>query len=412
MNIRKFLALALMMLVPALLLQNCSDEEGQPTPGGPSDTDIEYFGTQNPGDAWVNVFVNATSQFVMSWDKGTSLVTTDDVIFKGPFVRLPNGYIKMTVTSIIPATTDIPTDGSMVFYAVEIPGKSLFIMPPSESKLGLITMNARSSKAGSNGTTKFNYVRTAYPTLGYQHITKDECWGKMEFNFNESGGTFSFASLIDAQTLSCAENDFNTATACQMNTPNPNPVGAVIGTIASNGALEQTAFIDNKKFTGQYTVSDGLLVMDNGEGSGGFIAIKENPAATIQDFIGWQYVGFASYFGRNEANTFTITQQACKINTFVVDSAAITVYDNIATDELRNHVSFGLKFKSMDKGLMKGYLWPTDADNQPTGTRFPFVANTYNKNGKKILVIVSGLEQAYPTGTRGQQWVFEFVHNP
>ncbi|CAN0392664.1 unnamed protein product, partial [Phaeothamnion confervicola] len=86
------------------------------------------------------------------------------------------------VTSVVPATGGIPTDGSMVFYAVEIAGKSLFIMPPSASKLGLITMNARSTKAGSNGTTNFNYVRTAFPTQGYEHVTKYECWGKMSFN--------------------------------------------------------------------------------------------------------------------------------------------------------------------------------------------------------------------------------------
>ena len=404
MNIRKFLALALMMLVPVLLLQNCSDDE-TPT------ADTEYFGTQNPGDAWVTYFNNQASIFVMTWDKGTSLTTADDIIFKGPFQRLSNGYIKMTVTSTVPAST-IPTDGSMKFYAVEITGKSLFIMPPSESKLGLITMNARSTKTGSNGTTKFNYVRTAFPTQGYHHITKDECWGKMEFNFNESGGTFSFASLIDAKTLSCAEHDFKPAVACQMDPVDANPVGVTMGTIASNGALEQTAFIDNKKFTGQYTVSDGLLVMDNGEGGGGFIAIKENPAATINEFIGWQYAGFGSFFGRNETNGFILSQTACKLNTFAPDSAAIIVYQDVTSDQLNNFASYGLKFKSMDKGILKGYLWPTGTDNLPTGFKYPFVANTYNKNGKKIMVIVSGEEQYYPSGTKGQQWVFEFVHNP
>lgn len=408
MKIRKFLALALMMLVPLTLLQHCSDED--PAPKG--DDDTEYFGTQNPGDAWVTFFNNQASIFVMTWDHGTSLTTTDDVIFKGPFQRLSNGYIKMSVTSVVPATPGIPTNGTMVFYAVEIPGKSLFIMPPSESKLGLITMNARSTRAGSNGTTKFNYVRTAFPSMGYQHVTKDECWGKMEFNFNESAGTFSFASVIDAKTLSCAEHDFNASAACQAGPVNANPVGVTIGTIASNGALEQTAFIDNKKFTGQYTVSDGLMVMDNGEGSGGFIAIKEDPSATISQFLGLQYQGFGSFFGRNEANTFILSQSAFKINTFVPDSAAITMYQDIGTDQINNHVSYGLKFKSMDKGIIKGYLWATDSNNQAVGTHYPFVANTYNKNGKKIMVIVSGEEQVFSTATRGQQWIFEFVTNP
>lgn len=409
MNIRKFLALALVMLVPALLLQNCSDED--PAPNGGELDEVEYFGTQNPGDAWVTFFNNQSSVFVMTWDKGTSLVTTDDVIFKGPFVRLANGYIKMTVTSIVPATPGIPTDGSMVFYAVEIAGKSLFIMPPSASKLGLITMNARSTKAGSNGTTKFNYIRTAFPTIGYDHVTKYECWGKMEFNFSESAGTFSFASLIDGQTLSCAENDFNPAVACQAQASTPNPIGVTIGTIASNGALEQTAFIDNKKFTGQYTVSDGLLVMDNGEGSGGFIAMKEDPASTINQFLNAQYVGFGSFFGRNEVNTFMLSQTAFKLSTFATDSASITMFEDITSNQVRAHASYGLKFKANDKGLLKGYLWPTDANNQATGAKFPFVANTYNKNGKKIMVIVSGMEQVFPSGTRGQQWVFEFVSN-
>lgn len=401
------MALALMLLVPVLMLQNCSDDDPAPTV-----ENTEYFGTQNPGDAWVTIFLNTTSQFVMTWDHGTSLTTSDDVIFKGPFQRLSNGYVKMTVTSVIPTTPGIPANGTMIFYAVELPGKSLFIMPPSESKLGLITMNARSTKAGSNGTTKFNYVRTAFPTLGYQHITKDECWGKMDLNFNESAGTFSFASGGVAKTLSCAVHDFDATVACQMDPPSPFPTGLTIGTIASNGALEQTANIDNKKFTGQYTVSDGLLVMDNGEGSGGFIAIKENPGATIQQFLGLQYQGFGSFFGRNDANTFILSQTACKINTFAPDSAAITVYEDVATDVLRNHVSYGLKFKSMDNGIIKGYLWPTDANNAPAGTKYPFVANTYDKNGKKIMVIVSGDEQVFPAGTRGQQWVFEFVTNP
>jgi hypothetical protein len=409
MNIRKLLVLALVMLVPALLLQNCNDENPAPDPDGNSDT--EYFGTQNPGDAWVTFFNNSASIFVMTWDKGTSLTTADDIIFKGPFQRLSNGYIKMTVTSTVPVASGIPTDGSMIFYAVEIPGRSLFIMPPSDSKLGLITMNARSTRTGTNGTTKFNYVRTAFPTQGYEHVTRDECWGKFEFNFNESAGTFSFGSNNDSKTLSCAENAFNPSVACQQDPVSPPPVGVTIGSISSNGALEQTAFIDGKKFTGQYTVSDGLLVMDNGEGSGGFIGIKEDPSAAISQFMGWQYIGFGSFFGRNEANTFFLSQTPCKMNTFTPDSAVITIYEDVTTDQLRNHVSYGLKFKSIDKGLLKGYLWPTDPNNEATGFKYPFVANTYNKNGKKIMVIVSGEEQIFPSATRGQQWVFEFVYN-
>lgn len=409
MKIKKLLGL--MALTPALLLQNCSSNEPAPS-GTNTTTDTEYFGTQNPGDAWVTIFVNAKSEFVMSWDHGTSLTTTDDVIFKGPFQKLSNGYIKMTITSVTPETPGIPTNGTMIFYAVELPGKSLFIMPPSESKLSLITMNARSTKSGSNGTTKFNYVRTAFPSKGYNHVTKNECWGKMDLNFNESAGTFSFASSGYATTLSCAAHDFDATVACAMDTPSPFPTGVTIGSIASNGALEQTANIDRKKFTGQYTVSEGILVMDNGEGSGGFMAIKEDPGATIQQFIGWQYQGFASFFSRNESNTLSLTQTACKLNTFVVDSAAITVYEDVATDVLRNHVSYGLKFKSMDNGIMKGYLWPTNADNQPAGTKYPFVATTYNKNGKRMMVLLSGEEQVFSSGSRGQQWLFEFVSNP
>lgn len=407
MNIKKFSALALIMIVPTMLLQNCSNEDPAPESGN----ETEYFGTQNPGDAWVTFFNNQASIFVMTWDKGTSLTTTDDVILKGPFVRLPNGYIKMTVTSVVPTTVGIPTDGSMVFYAVEIAGKSLFIMPPSASKLGLITMNARSTKVGSNGTTNFNYVRTAFPTQGYEHVTKFECWGKMSFNFNESAGTFSFASAGEAQTLSCAENDFNPAVACQKEPEESVPVGITLGTISANGALTQTLNIDDKIFTGQYTVNEGLLVMDSGEGSGGFMAIKEDPSATITQFIGNAYAGFGSFFGRDEANNFFLSQSGAKLNTFSTDSATITYYTDISANTLQPKPAFGVKFKSMDKGILKGYLWSL-TDTGLADVRTPFVATTYNKNGKKIIVLVSGVENAFPTATRGEQWVFEFVYNP
>lgn len=410
-----------------LLVAACSGDD--PAPSDTNVSDKEYFGTMSPGDVWLVLFNPQRSTFGATWDAGTKSVTTDDVVFSGSFSRTSKGFIEMRVTALSKPLNGVATDGSYRIYAMEIPGKSLIMLPDAPAavtgapKFGIVVMNARSTKVGSNGIHKFNFIRTAYPFQGYNHVDKDGCWGNFSWGIDEAGGTVSLTEEPYSRTLTCVENKINSSFACIYTPDTSVPTGVVLGTIGNLGEFTQTASVGEdpgKKYTGQFNFTDGIFTLDQGDGQGGSFMFKQDASIGIDDFnaatfnqagVTGELSGFGTFLGaRNGTGAYTLSSKAYSVYTDPrLPDGYISLHEfrgSIGASEVESNIAWAVNFEEAENGMLFGYLYNV-VDNALGSQRYPVVGMGYNKNGKKLIVMVSGSKPSLEA-TTADQWVFAF----
>lgn len=427
MNSNRFFRKTAILLAYAslLLLSNCSDDDA---PSPTSDvSDIEYFGTMSPGDVWLVLFNPQRSTFAATWDAGTKAVATDDVVFSGSFSKTDKGFIEMRVSSLNRSVNGITTDGTFKIYAMEIPGKSLIMLPDAPAavtgapKFGVVIMNARSTKTGTNGIHKFNFVRTAFPFQGYNHVDKDGCWGTFSWGIDEAGGTVSLTETPFSRTLSCVENKINSSFGCIYTPDTSIPTGVTLGTIGSLGEFTQTASVGGdpgKKFTGQINIADGIFTMDQGDGQGGAFMLKQDPSIGVNDFnratfnqagASGEFSGFGTFLGaRNGTGGYTLTSKGYLVYSDPrLPDEYLSFHEfrgSIGSNQVESNIVWAVNFQVAENGMLFGYLYNV-VDNKLGSQRYPVAGIAYNKNGKKLIVMVTGSK---PTegATTADNWVF------
>lgn len=431
---RWFIGLGL-LCVP-LLFESCGGDD--PAPEALSD--VEYFGTTSPGDVWLVLFNNQRSTFVATWDAGTKANSSDDVVFSGPFAKINRGFIELTVSATSRTVPGIATNGSYKIYAQEIPGKSLIMLPDVPAavngapRFGLVTMNARSTRVGTNGIHTFNYIRTAFPFQGYNHVDKDGCWGSFKWNINEAAGTLSLTEVPFSRTLTCVQNKINSSFGCIFQPDNTVPVNVTLGTVGPLGEFTQTANVGGdpgKKFTGQINIAEGLFIMDQGDGQGGAFMALQDASVTLSDFnlanfnqggLSGELAGFGTFLGaRNGTGGFTLSNQAYAVYNdprLPNDFLSFHAYrGSIGNNEVESNITWAVKFEKVENGMLFGYLYQvTDNTTNPVTLAqqiYPVAAIGYKKGNRKMLVMVTGIKPD-PTNSPNlaDQWVFTLINRP
>lgn len=255
-----------------------------------------YTGTQSPGDVW-SFDLNYTAMIWSGvWDHGTELDLTDDITLGGTFTELPSEYLKMVITSTSPADPLYPSDGSGFFYALEIPGMSLFANPKGSLSGSVINAVDRST-CTDDIFGNYHFVKVAPSSSSYSPLTE----GAYGFFNADEGPTGDIYIVTGSQvSLDC----FGVAGgACTVN-------NAPFSVPGSGTCIDGTAdFYDFGTYVGkaQFTPS-GVFMMDFGAGNGGIYGGKaSNRATSMGQITGKEFKGFVSNPETGEHRAASIT---------------------------------------------------------------------------------------------------------
>lgn len=342
--------LTLMLFVPFFMA--CKKNSSTAPAGSPVRV---YRGTQAPGDVWNWTLNDTAYTFTAVWDHGTT-DPSDDITLGGTYTVLSTGYLKVVVTSSNPSDPQIPVDGSAFFYALEVPGVSLFLKPEG-SILGdnIISSVYHGTVTSYAGT--YNWVHAALPAAadaltsgGYGTLTLTQA---TPGNLNVTGHTYSLDYLTTG--VGTVNQDMTPSTA----------------TVDASGSLVLSA-----GGVGQATAS-GSLMIDYGSGNGGVFAAKQDNSLTLDVVSGSTYNCFL-FRSRG------VSEDKGRIRFVGTDSAVYESYDNVETGALGTIV-VPFKFTAIHNGAftIQGYDAPGVPDNGPiTGFAMQY-------NGSKILAIMS-----------------------
>ncbi|MFN6945472.1 MAG: hypothetical protein ACK4ND_11030 [Cytophagaceae bacterium] len=273
----------------ALLLSNCKKDKTEPeAPAGNQsfvnpDVAKVYTGTQSPGDVWTWHLDKEQGHMTATWDHGTFDDTSDDIYIEGTLKSLPSGFYKVTITKTIPATQEIPTDGSAWFYAMEVPDMALIIKPEGSIKGDIIAMVSQGECSDVAGN--YNYIVTG-PGNGqnFDPITQ-EAWGFVQLT--GSGSEFSISG--SKFSLNCIDGG------------NCTEAGDISGfpmlTCTGGGAVvvkEGQSTVARGQFT-----HAGAMMMDFGYGNGGIFALQANASASKTSLKNNTFTGVA-YMPKNQ----------------------------------------------------------------------------------------------------------------
>lgn len=249
-----------------------------------------YKGTQSPGDVWTWSLDKEQGHMTATWDFGTFDDVTDDIFIEGTFEALPSGFLKVTIINSQPASTEIPTDGSAWFYAIEIPDMAMVIKPEGSIKGDVIAMVAQGDCDQIPG--EYNYIKTA-PGQGdaYNALT-EEAFGYIELfeagaDFSISGTKFSLDCLNEGP---CTES------------------GAINGIPALTCVENGTVVVSEDAITiaqGQFT-NAGVMMMDFGSGNGGVFALKADNTVSKESLKDNTYNGIAYLPKNNDSKTMPV----------------------------------------------------------------------------------------------------------
>jgi hypothetical protein len=283
---------ALVVLSVALWMGSCSDENEQPIEPAKPFVDLAaakfYKGTQSPGDVWTWALDKEKGHMVAFWDYGTFDDTSDDISIEGTFVTLPSGFLKVTITKAVPASQEIPTDGTAWFYAMEIPGMAMVVKPEGSIKGDIIAMVPQGNCADIPGT--YNYIVSAPGERNaYDPITQ-EAFGYLEVT--NSGTDFALSGF--KWSLDCVNGGNCTDTGLINGMPMATCKGGGDVVIKDGGKTVAS---------GQFT-NGGTMMMDFGYGNGGAFALKASGNATKASLMNNTYFGIA-YMPKNENDKTT-----------------------------------------------------------------------------------------------------------
>lgn len=276
---------ALIVLSFAFWVSSCSDENEntEPRPFVDLANAEIYKGTQSPGDVWTWALDKEQGHMTATWDYGTFDDPGDDITIEGTFSTLPSGFLKVTITKAVPASAEIPDDGSAWFYAIEIPGMAMIIKPEGSIKGDVIAMVAQGDCADVPGT--YNYIISAPgERSNYDPITQ-EAFGYLEVTNNGS----DFALSGYKWSLDCVNGGNCTDTGVINGIPMASCKGG--GDVVITDGGETVA-------SGQFT-GGGAMMMDFGFGNGGAFALKASGNATKASLLNNDYLGVA-YMPKNE----------------------------------------------------------------------------------------------------------------
>jgi hypothetical protein len=283
----------ILSLFAGLLLVSCSpssEQEVQPKPFINLDNAQVYKGTQSPGDVWTWTLDKEQGHMTATWDYGTFDDVSDDISIEGTFESLPSGFLKVTITKSVPASAEIPTDGTAWFYALEIPDMAMIIKPEGSIKGDVIALVAQGECASIPGT--YNYIISAPGNRSAYNPVTDEAFGYLEVK--NDGADFSLAGY--KFSLDCIDGGNCTSTGPISGLPSASCVGGgeVVVTDGGNTVAE-----------GQFT-NGGVMMMDYGYGNGGVFALKTSELATKASLLNNTYVGIAYMPKNNDDKTLPV----------------------------------------------------------------------------------------------------------
>ena len=278
-----------LFVASAVLLASCSDDENvQPdTPFVNPEVAEVYVGTQSPGDVWTWSLDKEQGHMTATWDVGTFDDTSDDISIEGTFETLPSGFLKVTITKAEPATSEIPTDGTAWFYALEVPDMALVIKPEGSIKGDIIAMVAQGDCNDIEGS--YNYIITA-PGNGadFDPIT-EEAFGFA--TFTPSGSNYEVSGY--KWSLDCINGGACSDTGTLEGIPMASCTEGGGLVITEGGATTAQ---------GQFTAA-GAMMMDFGYGNGGVFALKATEAATKDALLDNTYNGIVYMPENNDEKT-------------------------------------------------------------------------------------------------------------
>lgn len=326
-----------------------------------------YKGTQSPGDVWDWTLNHDENTFTTLWDYGTFDDLTDDIQIEGTFETLATGYLKCTITNVMPATADIPDDGSAFFYAMNLPGVAMMVKPEGSIKGDLIATVAAGDCADIAGD--YNYILTAPGNGETYDPAVEEAYGQVTFIDNGDG---KFSIHGDKYSLDCANEG-----PCTVNT---GITGLPEAVCTENGAMVITSDGGATQIVGQFTGA-GVMMMDRGKGNGGVLAFQKSAAYEFNDLVGAEMIGFAYLPHNNQDKTVAIQM------TFEDTGEAILgdghQINNIHTGEL-NPEGVTMRVDGINEGLLNGDL---TFDSNEMGTNF--VAAMLESGESKMLIVSS-----------------------
>lgn len=354
-----------LMLSSALLLTNCNNNEVTPELPFIDPTVAEFYvGTQSPGDVWSWALDKGQGHMTASWDHGTFDDESDDISIEGTFDVLPSGFLKVTITKTEPVTSEIPTDGTAWFYAMEVPNMVMIIKPEGSIKGDLIAMVAEGDCAAVAGD--YNYIITA-PGNGetYDPVT-EEAFGFV--TLAQSGDAFEITGekfSLDCISNVCSESGIIT--------------GLPKATCTSGGGVEIIEAGETRA-QGQFA-NAGAMMLDFGYGNGGVLALKADNSATKEMLKDNSYVGLVYSPEENDNKTIPVVVNFAENNIGNMIGEA-TPYSDVETGALDTNNGALILVDNVSKGRVLGRM---DFGGQQTDMAAALLVN----GNDQILIISS-----------------------
>jgi hypothetical protein len=348
---------ALIALSVALSTGSCSEDNEQvvaPKTTRPFvDLDVAeiYKGTQSPGDVWKWALDKEQSHMMASWDHGTFDDTSDDINIEGTFQTLPSGFLKVKITKAVPASEEIPTDGTAWFYAMEIPGMAMVIKPEGSIKGDVIALVPQGDCADVPGI--YNYIVSAPGEHSAYNPITDEAFGYLEVS--NSGSDFAITGY--KWSLDCVNGGKCSETGIISGFPKATCKGGGDVVITDGGKTAAS---------GQFT-GGGTMMMDFGYGNGGAFALKASENATKSALLNNNYFGIA-YMPKNENNKTVPVKLDFSENDLGNMIGTGNPYTNIETNEVNNDEGAVVLVENVVNGRVFGSMnFDNDVDASSMG---------------------------------------------
>ena len=233
MNIKPLRAIILLFTALSVIsIYSCSSDSSSTT------TSNSYTATQSPGDVWSWTLTSSTFEATND---------TTGFTYSGTSETLENLFLKLTVTAS--TDPDVPTDGTGIAYALEVPGTALIVKPAGTDSKAIVGVGQ-----GTCPTADTTYNWITIPRADWD-ATNSDAYGTAASTVSGTDLTFQISAFqLDGTSIGT-----NTAS-----------------TTCSNGVMTESG-------SGTATIGiapSGTFVGDNGPNDGGFIGVVA-PSADI-----------------------------------------------------------------------------------------------------------------------------------
>jgi len=306
-----------------------------------------YAGNQSPDRIVSTTFDYANSTFKMVHDPSTPEEAGDDFALSGDFSQTPTGFLKLVVRS---STKDnIPTDGSVTSYGIEVPG-AMLIAKPFVTMGDMAVMAYQGDCADSKGGA-FNWIQTSFLNAS---VDVDE--GQSVGTLTQTG-VESVALKLLPQTLSRNLSETSMFGECSAGRTKLDGRGLGFGSSA------------------------GVMTIGKA-GMGGITALKQDETITLEKLSG-AYRGFIFKPNQKIQEPVWMLSRTEKI-------ADLGYWMNSGQEkgiekDTRQDASFEIGFTTMEKGAFTGY-YMKDRKAQKSSVLKGMAASV---GGKNVIIAVS-----------------------